>query len=179
MTVVRVFGNGFLSPFDTVAMSEAYDRALPYELVRAIMRVESSSTPQAARYEPAFFKKYVEHADIRRDEYPKACTLETERMFRATSWGPMQVMGQVAREHGFRGWLTELSDPAIGISLGCAVLARFRDKFLSFGWDAVCSAYNGGRGAVIGPGVFRNPQYPAKVLLALGGKWPELPPHAA
>ena len=36
----------------------------------------------------------------------------------------MQVMGQVAREHGFQGkFLSALCDPALGLDLGCAVLA--------------------------------------------------------
>jgi hypothetical protein len=33
-------------------------------------------------------------------------------------------MGQVAREHGFQGhFLSALSDPAVGLAIGCAVLA--------------------------------------------------------
>jgi soluble lytic murein transglycosylase-like protein len=36
----------------------------------------------------------------------------------------MQVMGQVAREHGFSGGsLTKLCDPATGLAVGCRVLA--------------------------------------------------------
>ena len=34
------------------------------------------------------------------------------------------MMGQVAREHGFQGhFLSALSDPAVGLAIGCAVLA--------------------------------------------------------
>jgi len=36
----------------------------------------------------------------------------------------MQVMGQVAREHGFEGkFLSALCDPALGLDIGCAALA--------------------------------------------------------
>lgn len=39
--------------------------------------------------------------------------------------------------------------------------------------DGGCAAYHGGLGAVKGKDNFTNPQYPAKVLKALGGTWPE------
>ena len=34
------------------------------------------------------------------------------------------------------------------------------------------AAYNGGAGAVRGPGQYRNAEYPAKVLQVMGGRWP-------
>lgn len=40
------------------------------------------------------------------------------------SWGLMQIMGAVAREHGFIGrYLTELTDPVVNLRYGCAHLA--------------------------------------------------------
>ena len=49
---------------------------------------------------------------------------ETESRMRAFSWGLMQVMGQVAREHGFSGRsLAQLCEPATGLEIGCRVLA--------------------------------------------------------
>ena len=38
------------------------------------------------------------------------------------SWGLMQVMGQVAREHGFGGELSSLCLPLNGLEIGCLVL---------------------------------------------------------
>jgi len=73
----------------------ATDHGLPPTLVRAMVMVESGGDTFATRYEPGFFEKYV-----RNDGSVKAfapCSLQTERVMRATSFGLMQVMGQVAR----------------------------------------------------------------------------------
>ena len=145
---------------------------LPAELVRAVIRVESAGSTFAVRYEPGFFDRYVIGKGHKRFG---SCSRDTEERARATSYGLMQVMGQVAREEGFIGeFLTELCDPAVGIDFGCRHLARHARTFTTpdYGWDAVCAAYNGGAGAVRGPGQFRNPDYPAKILQVLGGRWP-------
>lgn len=144
---------------------------LPFELVAAIIAVESSDNPWASRFEPAFFRRYIQNNPDIRAISP--CSLDTEKMLRATSFGPMQVMGQVARERGFKGpYLTQLCEPRIGIEYGCIHLAAFARKFGPLGWAAVCAAYNGGAGAVRG-GDFTNPEYPAKVLRNLPGqRWP-------
>ncbi|MGD0955720.1 MAG: hypothetical protein ABR953_02685 [Candidatus Acidiferrales bacterium] len=43
---------------------------------------------------------------------------------RPISWGLMQVMGQVARKHGFTGkFLSALCDPVTALDIGCAALA--------------------------------------------------------
>lgn len=150
----------------------AGNHALPPALVRAIVMVESGGNPWATRYEPAFYRRYVENNPEVKAFGP--CSIETERTLRATSFGPMQIMGQVARERFFKGaFLTELCDPATGLEYGCRHLAAFADTFRTgFGWAAVCAAYNGGRGAVKGHNNYTNPEYPARVLKALGGTWP-------
>src|SRR5437016_1759983 len=66
------------------------------ELVCAVIEQESSWDPWALRYEPAFYARYVEP-----QLYRGMIRQETEARARAFSWGLMQVMGQVAREHGF------------------------------------------------------------------------------
>jgi soluble lytic murein transglycosylase-like protein len=78
----------------------------------------------------------------------------TERRWRATSFGLMQVMGQVARERGFTGeWLTELTNPEVGIEYGCRELKRRLD--LAHGdVHSGLLGYNGGG----------DPAYPSKVL---------------
>jgi hypothetical protein len=56
---------------------------------------------QAIRYEPAFRTRYVAPLGLP----------PTEEVARSISWGLMQVMGQVAREHGFAGkFLSALCD---------------------------------------------------------------------
>jgi hypothetical protein len=79
------------------------------ELICAIVEQESSWDPWALRYEPAFYTRYVEPQLAR-----GAIAHEGEARARAFSWGLMQVMGQVAREHGFAVVsLAALCDPAL------------------------------------------------------------------
>jgi soluble lytic murein transglycosylase-like protein len=83
-------------------------------LVCAVIEQESAWNQYAIRYEPEFRERYV---------VPLALP-PTEEIARSTSWGLMQVMGQVAREHGFKGAsLAELCSVAVGLDVGCAVLA--------------------------------------------------------
>lgn len=109
------------------------------ELVCAMCSVESSWEPYACRYEPGFKLKYVDKIVVRRFG---SITVETEAFMRSCSWGLMQVMGQVAREAGFTGpFLSALSDPDIGVSIGCQRLFLLRKKYNLT--DAI-SAYNAG-----------------------------------
>ncbi len=98
----------------------------------------------AIRYEPAFFRKYIEPMNLS----------ETEKHARSFSYGLMQVMGQVAREYGFDGkYLTELCDPTINIDYGCRKLARCMKLTKGDVREALLK-YNGGG----------NPKYPDLVL---------------
>src|SRR5260370_39591611 len=71
--------------------------------------------------EPTFFPRYV--APLNTNNKITA----SEAWARGFSWGLMQVMGQVAREHGFAAsehpFLSELCDPEQGITVGCRVLS--------------------------------------------------------
>jgi len=97
----------------------AHAHSLSPELVCAVVEQESSWNPWAIRYEPAFYANYVA-AQLSRG----AIASETEARGRAFSWGLMQVMGQVAREHGFAdSSLASLCNPVIGLDVGCRVLA--------------------------------------------------------
>ncbi|WP_162232521.1 lytic transglycosylase domain-containing protein, partial [Methylogaea oryzae] len=76
-----------------------------------------------------------------------------------TSWGPMQVMGAVARERGFRGPFEQLNG-VWGLYCGCLLLERLRERFLSgFGWQGVAAAYNAGTPRRTGNGRWENQQY--------------------
>jgi soluble lytic murein transglycosylase-like protein len=69
---------------------------------------------------------------------------QTEAQTRAISFGLMQVMGQVAREHGFQGrFLSQLCDPDVGVDLGCH---KLHECFAAHEGDpeAALLAYNGG-----------------------------------
>jgi soluble lytic murein transglycosylase-like protein len=97
-----------------LARAAAAQHTLNPALVCAIVEQESAWDPHAIRYEPAFRTRYVAPLGLP----------PTEEVARSISWGLMQVMGQVAREHGFKAKsLAALCDPATGIAIGCAVFA--------------------------------------------------------
>src|SRR5271156_6157981 len=101
---------------DLIALVRAVaaNHKLDPAVVCAVADQESSWNPYAIRYEPAFRSRYVAPLGLP----------PTEEVARSISWGLMQVMGQVAREHGFTGkFPSALCDPAIGLDIGCAVLA--------------------------------------------------------
>lgn len=100
---------------DLIALARAAAAAheLDPALVCAVVEQESAWDTHAIRYEPGFRTRYVAPLGLP----------PTEEVARSISWGLMQVMGQVAREHGFGGkFLSALCDPAVGLDIGCAVL---------------------------------------------------------
>ena len=97
-----------------LARTAAAQHSLDPALICAIVEQESAWDPHAIRYEPAFRTRYVAPLGLP----------PTEEVARSISWGLMQVMGQVAREHGFTAKsLAALCDPATGLAIGCAVFA--------------------------------------------------------
>jgi hypothetical protein len=97
-----------------LARAAAAYHELDAALVCAIIEQESAWNTYAIRYEPGFRTRYVAPLHLP----------PTEEVARSISWGLMQVMGQVAREHGFTDkFLSALCDPTLGLDLGCAVLA--------------------------------------------------------
>lgn len=117
-------------------------------LVCAVIEQESAWNTWAVRYEPGFLSRYV--APL----YTSGKFSATEAYTRSMSWGLMQVMGQVAREFGFgEASLPELCDPAIGIDIGCKILAKRLDRSKG-DVPAALQAWNGGA----------DPNYAAEVL---------------
>jgi len=103
-----------------LAKKKAGEHLLYPELICGIIEQESNWNTWAMRYEPLFYQKYIAPL-IQRGEPIN----QTEAHARATSWGLMQVMGEVARENGF-GWthLSELCDPLVGLEEGCSIFGR-------------------------------------------------------
>lgn len=102
-------------PNELVALARtiAAQHSLDPALVCAVVEQESDWDAHSIRYEPAFRTRYVAPLGLS----------PTEEIARSISWGLMQVMGQVAREHGFTGkFLSALGDPAAGLDIGCVVL---------------------------------------------------------
>jgi soluble lytic murein transglycosylase-like protein len=126
----------------------AAEHGIESALACAVIEQESSWNPWAVRYEPGFLSRYV--APL----YTAGKLSATEAYTRSMSWGLMQVMGQVAREHGFEeASLAELCDPATGIEFGCRVLAARLERARG-DVPAALLAWNGGA----------NANYPAEVL---------------
>ena len=126
-----------------LARASAARHALDPALVCAVVEQESAWDAHAIRYEPGFRTRYVAPLGLP----------PTEEVARSISWGLMQVMGQVAREHGFSGkFLSALCDPAAGLDSGCAVLAT---KLSAAGGNLARSLelWNGGANADYAPQV--------------------------
>lgn len=135
---------------------------LPVGLIHAIVQVESSGNPWAIRFEPAFKKLYL---DGKAWKVFGPISHDTEVMARATSWGLMQVMGQVARERGYEGcYLSELCKPATGLEYGCRQLKHFEQRYYdAHGWSGVIAAYNAGSPRRDVAGEFVNQTYVNKI----------------
>lgn len=133
-----------------IAFQQAQHFLIDPHLVMAIITVESGGNRFATRFESGFLKKYINpltnsyitqnNPEMIQHGVPSQ---STERRELATSWGLMQIMGQTARVMGFRGqYLSELTEPAIGIHFGCAYLEtkiRNHDEI-----EKAISAYNAG-----------------------------------
>ena len=153
---------------------------VPLALILGVIQVESAGHPYATRFEPGYRWCWdvrrrrpltVRRADLGHAGAPSGfaapdaatagyySTAATEYTQQRTSWGLMQVMGAVAREHGYTGPLPELCDPAHGIEYGVRHLARLRDRFYArHGWAGVVDAYNDGS-----PAIEQDPDYPDRV----------------
>lgn len=107
---------------------------LPVGLVKAICRQESAFDEDAYRYEPQY--KYLVGDTMRMNE--------TERFGQKVSWGLMQVMGGVMREHGFTGKYFTLacSEPSIGVRFGMLHLRMYQKRYQD--WLDVIASYNAG-----------------------------------
>jgi len=152
---------------------------VPAGLVGAICLVESGGDPWAWNPEPHYrylvdartgkpFRKLTS-AEGRSEkpaaDFPSMPGLADDRdaewWGQQASWGPMQVMGAVAREYGFEHHFPQLCDPQIGIAYGVMHLQRLRRRYDT--WSAVIAAYNAGSARFDDNGEFVNQGYVDKV----------------
>jgi soluble lytic murein transglycosylase-like protein len=127
-------------------LAASEETGLPLTLLAAVILQESSGEYLAQRHEPNFYARYIRgrsRADIPGYWPPHTKVTDvTERLLRSTSFGLMQVMGQTAREAGFRGeYMAELFIPSVNVKLGAKILKRHIDKF---GERGGLLKYNGG-----------------------------------
>lgn len=115
---------------DVIAVAQRH--GLDYKIVAAVVYQESKGDPFAIRYEHAFFKRYILSLD--RTTLPgfvpaSIPTLATEKRLRAHSFGLMQIMGETAREYGYKkNYLTKLLNPKDNLEMGCKILKSLIDK---------------------------------------------------
>lgn len=125
------------------------------DLIEALCQTESSCNPKATRYEPNFYKTYILPM-----LHQNAITPD-EAIGRATSWGLMQIMGQVAREKRFMGNFEELFEPAIGLHWALKHLKYFMNKCTIL--DSAIASYNAGSPRINKDGAYVNQVYVDKV----------------
>lgn len=132
--------------------------ALDRILIASIIMVESAGDEWAVRAEPhwQYFFEIKKYANLNR------ITEQTERTLQMCSWGLMQVMGSVAREHHFAGPIQRICEPEIGIRYGCKHLKKFMNKYKNE-TDAI-AAYNAGAPVQGMNGQYKNQEYVTKVL---------------
>lgn len=125
-----------------VEVAGAYE--LPPALVCAIVEQESAWNPYAMRYEPGYRWLWPSPEAL---DAPRGVSKETEIAQQRISWGLMQVMGAVAREHGCRSpYLSILcAEPRLGLEYGCRLLARLIGRYGRLDLGPAVSAYNAGR----------------------------------
>ena len=127
-------------------------------LVAAVIKIESSFDTDAVRYEKDY--KWLYQPEVFALSLNISSATETE--LQKFSWGLMQVMGAVAREHGHQGPMFRLCRPDLGIEFGCIHLAKYLRKYNDL--QKALAAYNGGQGAIRSDGTIRNMGYVEKVM---------------
>lgn len=150
-------------------------------IVAGLVQVESGFNPNAWNPEPRYryFWNVKTHKPFRvittlenASEYPPkdfpslAGDPDQEWWAQQASWGLCQVMGAVAREHGFAGeYLTQLcSSPITNLDIGCEHLAQLL-TWAKGDVQQALAAYNGGK-FQNDKRPFRNQLYALKVIMA-------------
>lgn len=131
----------------TLVNDNAIAHNLRPDIVMCILIQETGGDVFAGRFEKDFYEAHL------RDSQPLSGwtpakgtvpTMATERCQRAWSWGLMQVLGDTARwcAKCTYPYLTKLSDPAIGIDVGCRVLSYYLGRAKG-DYRAALKGYNG------------------------------------
>lgn len=153
-------------PFRKEIDSVAKLHNLPPALLAAFIQEESAYKTWAVRTEPHYKQKKVvlDGARAWSRNHGGIPTFYTELDNRSQSFGLMQVMGQTARENGYKErYLTTLCDPFNGIEQGARVL---KQKLAKYGDTlSMISAYNQGNNRKSG-GRFINARYVNRVIFA-------------
>jgi soluble lytic murein transglycosylase-like protein len=156
-----------LVPFQSEIEQVSKEYHIPAALIAAIIQEESSFTEWSERFEMVYARdrRVKREANAWSRTHAGIPTRQTELYDRARSMGPMQVMGQVAREQGFSArYLSALFAPRNSIEQGGKLLRHLLDRYPSDTLAAI-SAYNQGS-ARRHHGTFANARYVYRVSIA-------------
>jgi soluble lytic murein transglycosylase-like protein len=134
----------------------AREHGLDADLVEAVVLTESLGMANAYRYEPEFWKRYMEGK-------PQWIGANPRRV--SASYGLCQVMFPVAVELGYVGEPEGLFVPSVALDMGCMKLAELL-KWSGGNVEAALASYNGGKVGNAAP-PYRNQAYVTKVMAAL------------
>jgi len=170
-----------MNELELLAREAAGRYGLDPRLICALCEVESSWNPWAVRHEPRYrwlwaltYEDYPMEPHFQSEElHLPGYTAITEQILQRTSWGLMQIMGAVARERGFRDWLTGLCDPAVNLEWGCRHLRWMIDHNNAYGLpdyrikpEDLAAAWNGGTRVVVDD-KYKNQSYVDRVVRAM------------
>ena len=167
---------------DKEAAECARSHGLPVSIVLGIIDIESSGHTDAIRFECGYrwlmnVKSHKPFRYLAPDEvysirppddfeYYTGTTPDTEWIGQKTSWGPMQIMGAVARERGFNEPFFGSLCSLLGVHYGCLHLKWLQPHFQEEDWPGIISAYNQGSPRRGSDGCFINQSYVSKVMAA-------------
>ena len=155
---------------ESLILKYAAEFHIDANLIRAVMAIESGGRSLCLRFEPSLYARWSQKVDLTDDARQFAAktnvSYETELVLRSSSMGPLQVLGQVARELGHKGPLLDLCIPEIGIRLGVMKLKQLSDKHAGFE-PFIIASYNAGSPRKLSDGKFFNQGYVDKVQFEL------------
>lgn len=139
-----------------VRMATAY--AFDPHFIAAFVAQESGGVEKRMRYEPAW------HFFNAPEKYAKALGIsaDTEQRLQCFSFGLMQVMGATARDMGFAGYLVDLCDPDIGLSVACQFLDKKRKTYTD--QKDLIASFNAGTPRKDASGKYFNQRYVDELL---------------
>lgn len=145
----------YWSNISRISKSYAFDPIL----MAAFIAQESGGIPQRTRFEPAwhFYNDPEKYARL------LGISVETEKQLQCFSYGLMQIMGASARDMGYAGFLGQLCDPDIGLSVACKFLDEKRKKYHDL--KDMISSYNMGTPRKTPAGLYVNQAYVDGVII--------------
>lgn len=142
------------SELETLVRDVAKHHGADADLCCALAQVESHWRADAVRFEPSYRWLY-EPTEF---SVRLKISLESERALQRFSYGPMQVMGAVCRELGYKGTLAVLaSHPELSVLYAVKKLVQLSKRYESE-LDLI-SAYNAGSPKRSAAGEYRNQRY--------------------